>query len=146
MSPLLTASLHNDEHSGQLQKLRELRYINEQGAQRIVFAPQCFTIRRPLRPEETKEYFEKKSKVYERLMKSNRAGKIFQKKDKQKIEASTKKAFTGFYVLVNFFVMTFMLPAACNSISAAFKGSVVHLLLHTNCSLYNGYIIQHHYL
>src|SRR6478752_7192360 len=42
-------------------------------------------------PEETKEYFEKKSKVYERLMKIKQAGKIFQKKDKQKIEAKPQK-------------------------------------------------------
>ena len=42
-------------------------------------------------PEETKEYFDKKSKVYERLMRIKQTGKIFQKKDKQKIEAKPQK-------------------------------------------------------
>src|SRR3982751_1895969 len=34
-------------------------------------------------PKETKEYFDKKSKVYERMMRIKQSGKIFQKKDKQ---------------------------------------------------------------
>jgi len=44
-------------------------------------------------PQETKEYFEKKSKVYERLMKikQSRFIKAFLKKEKQKEEVQQKK-------------------------------------------------------
>ncbi len=42
-------------------------------------------------PQETKEHFEEKSKVYERMMRIKQTGKIFQKKDKQKIEAKQQK-------------------------------------------------------
>ena len=44
-------------------------------------------------PKETKEYFEKKSKVYERLMKIKQSGfiKAFRKKDKQKEDEQKKQ-------------------------------------------------------
>lgn len=42
-------------------------------------------------PQETKEHFDNKSKVYERMMRIKQSGKIFQKKDKQKIEARQQK-------------------------------------------------------
>src|SRR4249919_1992070 len=42
-------------------------------------------------PQETQEYFDKKSKVYERMMRIKQGSKIFQKKDKQKIEAKQQK-------------------------------------------------------
>jgi hypothetical protein len=47
-------------------------------------------------PEETKEHFYKKSKVYERLMRIKQTGKIFQKKDKQEIEAKEEKKRRSF--------------------------------------------------
>jgi hypothetical protein len=42
-------------------------------------------------PQETKEYFDKKSKVYERMMRIKQSSRIFQKKDKQKIEGKQQK-------------------------------------------------------
>lgn len=42
-------------------------------------------------PTETKDHFDKKSKVYERLMQIKQSGKIFQRRDKQKIEARREK-------------------------------------------------------
>ncbi len=40
---------------------------------------------------ETKEHFDKKSKVYERMLRIKQGGKIFQRKDKQKIEARRER-------------------------------------------------------
>lgn len=42
-------------------------------------------------PQETKEHFEEKSKVYERMMRIKQSGRIFQKKDKLKTEAKQPK-------------------------------------------------------
>ncbi len=55
-------------------------------------------------PTETKEYFEKKSKVYERLMKikQSRFVQAFLKKDRQKIEAGPekKKSFAALFTTI----------------------------------------------
>lgn len=42
-------------------------------------------------PTETIEHFDKKSRVYERMMHIKQSGKIFQRKDKQKIEAQPRR-------------------------------------------------------
>ena len=63
----------------------------------------CNVIRscRPLRTEETKEHFEKKSKVYESLMsiKQRRFIKAFQKKEKQKEEKKRRSLVSMFSLI-----------------------------------------------
>ena len=72
-------------------------------------------------PEETKEYFEKKSKVYERLMRIKQSGKIFQKKDKQKIEAKQQKKRS----LVSMFSLIFSWAYFGDKLSACIKHGCV---------------------
>ncbi|MEP6681671.1 MAG: GNAT family N-acetyltransferase [Parafilimonas sp.] len=54
-------------------------------------------------PTETKEHFNKKSKVYERLMKIKQSGfiKAFRKKEKQKVEEQKKsRSFVSMFTLI----------------------------------------------
>ena len=58
-------------------------------------------------PKETTEYFEKKSKVYERLMKLKQVGflKAFGKKDKQKKKSTKREKDILFFSLFNLFIL-----------------------------------------
>jgi hypothetical protein len=54
-------------------------------------------------PQETKEHFDKKSKVYERMMRIKQTGRIFQKKDRRKAEANQQKKRSLVSMLTTFF-------------------------------------------